>query len=67
MQMLGGPGQHGKRHGEIIVLPRWAFVHCAALALLELECLKLLISALTFRTIRKTDPMVAQLGEQEVE
>ncbi len=46
MQMLGGPSQHSKRHGEIIVLPRWAFVHCTALALLNLECLKLRIGRL---------------------
>ena len=45
MQMLGGPGEHGERHGEIIVLPGRTFMNCTALALLGLECHKLLISA----------------------
>ncbi len=67
MQMPGGPGQHGKRHGEIVVVSGWAFIDCTALTLLDLECRKLFESPNTFGTVSKTDPMVSQLGEQEFE
>jgi hypothetical protein len=66
MQMLGDPSQHGERHSEIIVQPGRTFVDRAALALLGLQCRKLLISALAVLATSKQDPTVSQLGEQEL-
>ena len=55
MQVLGSPGQHGKRHAEIVVLPCWAFIDHTAVALFAFERHELLIGASDL-------PMVGQAG-----
>jgi hypothetical protein len=67
MHVLGGPGQHGKRHAEIVVLPRRAFIDDTAVVLLGLERHELLISVPAFRGIRQADLLVTQFGEQQIE
>src|SRR6516162_9013704 len=65
--MLGGPGQHGNRHGEIVVLPGQAFIDPAILTLFRFMCFQLRISPAAFRSFNKANVTVSKFGQQELQ
>ncbi|MGC1358065.1 MAG: hypothetical protein WA851_20140, partial [Xanthobacteraceae bacterium] len=67
MQVLGRPGQQGKRYRKIVMLPGRAFVDDTIFTLLALKRRKLLKGVSGLCAFGQTDVLVAQFGEQKFE